>query len=128
MRPPSTPDGHYPQQQSAPAGSSDMVTPRRVSTRKKFWEVNGEDSEEVEHETLVHRPADAPDHAPSEHGSSDEVAWDFASDGLSVWGVECVILHLNCNLAELAKRAGSRQRTCRQPRGARVESCRHVLQ
>ena len=68
MRPPATPE-FYPQHQSA-SGTTGMVTPRRPMSRKKFWQVAGDDGDEIE--TLVHRP-DTPGHAPSEHGS-EEVA------------------------------------------------------
>ena len=55
---------HYPQQEAA--GGSDMVTPKRAS-RKRFWQVGGEDGEEVEKLVSAEEP---PDHEPSEHDTA----------------------------------------------------------
>ena len=70
---PQTPHGHYPQEQAGSGG--DMVTPR-ASARRKFWQVGGESTEEVE--SLVQQHAEAPDHEPSE---SDPDVYESAPNG-----------------------------------------------
>jgi hypothetical protein len=81
MPPAETREGHYPQAQATATGR-DMVVPRHggsaaVARGKKFWQVGGEDTEEVE--TLMHRATEADDYEPSQHGGPGED--DGTADG-----------------------------------------------
>jgi hypothetical protein len=69
MPPAESREGHYPQAQATATGR-DMVVPRAAARGKKFWQVGGEDTEEVE--TLMHRATEADDYEPSQHGGPGE--------------------------------------------------------
>ena len=102
MPPAQTREGHYPQAQDTATGR-DMVVPRAAARGKKFWQVGGEDTEEVE--TLMHRATEADDYEPSQHGGpgEDDGVADGSRAGL-VWRAVsscCRNAHQTCRHARL---------------------------